>query len=73
MGSPASCLLPGIWLSVTDRSGTGPSSGYIGCGEGRFCRMMEEIGIRIIGIDLAESLIEHARERDPDGDYSIGD
>ncbi|WP_230533182.1 class I SAM-dependent methyltransferase [Microvirga roseola] len=44
----------------------------VGCGEGRFCRMLRQAGTRTIGIDPTETFIRHARERDPDGDYRIG-
>ncbi len=43
----------------------------IGCGEGRFCRMLQARGIATIGIDPTEALIRRARERDPQGDYRI--
>lgn len=45
----------------------------IGCGEGRFVRMMAQQGIAAIGIDPTSALIEEARRRDPAGDYRIGD
>ncbi len=44
----------------------------VGCGEGRFCRMLEEEGIRAIGLDPTESLITHARARHPQGCYQLG-
>lgn len=44
----------------------------IGCGEGRFCRMLRAEGLSCIGVDPARALIDHARERDPAGDYRIG-
>jgi SAM-dependent methyltransferase len=43
----------------------------IGCGEGRFCRMMQRVGIQTIGIDPTVALIEQARRLDPEGDYRI--
>lgn len=43
----------------------------LGCGEGRFCRMMQGLGIATIGIDPTRALIEAARQRDPAGDYRI--
>lgn len=43
----------------------------IGCGEGRFCRMLREVGVRAVGIDPTAALIEHARRVDPAGDYRI--
>lgn len=43
----------------------------VGCGEGRFCRMLRARGIEAIGIDPTRILIEEARRRDPGGDYRI--
>lgn len=45
----------------------------VGCGEGRFCRMMTALGIRTIGIDPTEALIGHAKLLDPNGDYRLGE
>ena len=44
----------------------------VGCGEGRFCRMLAAAGISAIGIDPTAALIDEARRRDPEGDYRIG-
>jgi SAM-dependent methyltransferase len=44
----------------------------IGCGEGRFCRIMQSYGIVTVGIDPTRALIEHARVLDPAGEYRIG-
>lgn len=44
----------------------------VGCGEGRFCRIMQRAGIRTTGIDPTEALLVRARELDPDGDYRLG-
>jgi 2-polyprenyl-3-methyl-5-hydroxy-6-metoxy-1,4-benzoquinol methylase len=43
----------------------------VGCGEGRFCRVMQGHGIRTVGIDPTQPLIAHARLRDPNGDYRV--
>lgn len=43
----------------------------VGCGEGRFSRMLRAAGIPTIGIDPTEILIQEARRRDPDGDYRL--
>lgn len=43
----------------------------VGCGEGRFCRLLQARGIDTVGIDLSEPLILHARSRDPSGDYRV--
>src|SRR5215469_8939643 len=44
----------------------------VGCGEGRFCRMLQVAGISTVGIDPTEELLGQARRQDPDGDYRIG-
>jgi SAM-dependent methyltransferase len=41
----------------------------VGCGEGRFCRLLVAKGIAAVGIDPTEELLAEARRRDPDGDY----
>lgn len=45
----------------------------VGCGEGRFCRVLQQLGVQAVGVDLAPALIETARLRDPLGDYRVGD
>jgi ubiquinone/menaquinone biosynthesis C-methylase UbiE len=44
----------------------------VGCGEGRFCRMLQAKGVRAVGVDPTVQFIEHARKLDPDGDYRVG-
>lgn len=45
----------------------------VGCGEGRFCRMMRDAGVSAVtGIDPTRGLLESARAADPDGDYREG-
>ncbi|WP_430414218.1 class I SAM-dependent methyltransferase [Parasphingorhabdus sp.] len=44
----------------------------IGCGEGRFVRMLQDRGLHGVGIDPVERLIEAAKQHDPKGDYRIG-
>jgi len=44
----------------------------VGCGEGRFCRMLQPLGIRTVGIDPTEALLARAKELDPTGDYRVG-
>lgn len=41
----------------------------VGCGEGRFCRLLAARGVTTVGIDTAESLIRQAKLLDPTGDY----
>jgi SAM-dependent methyltransferase len=44
----------------------------VGCGEGRFCRMLRAAGLTPTGIDPTEPLLAEARRRDPKGDYRLG-
>ena len=44
----------------------------VGCGEGRFCRMLRDEGIAAVGVDPTAALIARARALDPTGDYRIG-
>lgn len=37
----------------------------VGCGEGRFCRIMRDLGIRAVGVDPTTALLDIARTRDP--------
>lgn len=45
----------------------------IGCGEGRFDRLLVEMGYSVIGFDASPSLIGLAVAADPDGDYRVAD
>ena len=46
----------------------------IGCGEGRFSRLLAGLGAEVTGIDLTEPLIEWARSLSAGGDsYVVGD
>jgi SAM-dependent methyltransferase len=44
----------------------------VGCGEGRFCRMLQARGIPTVGIDPTGTLLERARLLDASGDYRLG-
>ena len=44
----------------------------VGCGEGRFCRILRDHSIRPVGIDPTSALLDIARQRDPGGDYRLG-
>lgn len=43
----------------------------VGCGEGRFCRMMQAEGIATVGIDPTAALLDRARALDPAGEYRL--
>jgi SAM-dependent methyltransferase len=42
-----------------------------GCGTGRSTRFLRDLGFDVVGVDIAESMLARARERDPDGDYRL--
>lgn len=44
----------------------------VGCGEGRFCRILRTRGIAATGIDPTQALLDRARGLDPAGDYRAG-
>lgn len=43
----------------------------VGCGEGRFCRMLAAEGVATTGVDPIEALIGQARALDQAGDYLV--
>ncbi len=43
----------------------------VGCGEGRFCRMLAARGLATTGIDPTAALIDRARALHPGGDYRV--
>lgn len=45
----------------------------VGCGEGRVARDLARLGHRVTGVDSSPTLLRHAREADPDGDYVLAD
>ena len=44
----------------------------VGCGEGRFCRLLRRRGVAVVGIDPTATLISTARARDGKGTYLKG-
>lgn len=44
----------------------------VGCGEGRFCRMLAAQGVRTVGVDPTAALLARARALHPEGDYREG-
>jgi len=42
-----------------------------GCGTGRSTRFLKRIGFEAVGLDIAEDMLKHARELDPEGDYRL--
>lgn len=54
----------------------GPPAGLrvldVGCGEGRFARMLRDRGAQVLGLDPIPRLVEEAARRDPSGAYVLG-
>ena len=44
----------------------------VGCGEGRFCRILRREGFEPVGLDPTAELLGAARARDPDSAYFVG-
>ncbi|MEM6340261.1 MAG: class I SAM-dependent methyltransferase [Pseudomonadota bacterium] len=44
----------------------------IGCGEGRFCRRMRDLGVTTTGLDPVSAMIDAAKMQDPHGQYLHG-
>lgn len=42
-----------------------------GCGTGRSTRFLKRLGFTTVGVDIAEDMIDKAREFDPKGDYRL--
>lgn len=43
----------------------------VGCGEGRFASELARVGVRVVGVDVAEEPLRRARGRDPDLDLRL--
>lgn len=43
----------------------------VGCGEGRFCRMLGKRGATLVGVDPTEELIVEARRQQPEATYHV--
>jgi len=45
----------------------------VGCGEGRVARDLAHRGHRVVAVDASPTLVGHAADADPDGDYLAAD
>jgi SAM-dependent methyltransferase len=43
----------------------------VGCGEGRFCRVLKELGAEVVGIDPTPEFLAKGRQADPDGQFAL--
>lgn len=42
-----------------------------GCDAGRSTRFLKGLGLAVVGVDVSRSMLERARERDPEGRYVL--
>ena len=56
---------------IIERHVEGRRAVDFGCGTGRSTRFLRELGFDVIGVDISETMLERARELDPDGDYRL--
>ncbi len=49
----------------------GSSALDFGCGTGRSCRFLRQLGFETVGVDIAAPMLERARSLDPQGDYRL--
>jgi SAM-dependent methyltransferase len=42
-----------------------------GCGTGRSTRFLRDLGFEVIGVDISDSMLEKAKDLDPEGDYRL--
>lgn len=59
--------LPGILTKHV----SGKDALDFGCGTGRSTRFLRDLGYHAVGVDIAESMLAHARTLDPTGDYRL--
>ena len=60
------------WMLNSLGDVSGKSAIDIGCGEGRFSRILSELGATVTGIDLTEPFIERARSLSTGETYLLG-
>ncbi len=56
---------------IIERHVGGQNALDFGCGTGRSTRFLRDLGFDVIGVDISDSMLERARELDPEGDYRL--
>ena len=62
--------------ALISRHVTGSRALDFGCGTGRSARLLRDLGLSVVGVDISAPMLEEARRRDSTGDYrlvAIGD
>ena len=72
-GDPSREGLLDEWMLNTIGDVRGKDVIDLGCGEGRFCRMLRDRGANVTGVDMCEELLAEAKKLDPAGRYALGD
>jgi ubiquinone/menaquinone biosynthesis C-methylase UbiE len=64
-----------VYDAVMDRVALSPGTSYLdaGCGAGMAAQIAQERGAVVCGHDAASALVDIARKRVPDGEFSVGD
>lgn len=57
--------------SLLERHVRGRRALDFGCGAGRSTRFLKGLGFEVVGVDVSRSMLERARERDPEGRYIL--
>jgi SAM-dependent methyltransferase len=57
--------------SLIARHVSGQRALDFGCGAGRSTRFLRGLGFDVMGVDVSRSMLEQARERDPEGRYVL--
>ena len=42
-----------------------------GCGTGRSTRFLTDLGLKVVGVDISQAMLDQARALDPSGDYYL--
>jgi SAM-dependent methyltransferase len=56
---------------IINKHASGRKAVDVGCGTGRSTRFLRQLGFDVIGVDIAEEMIQQAREKDPQGEYRL--
>ena len=56
---------------IIGRYVSGTEAVDFGCGTGRSTRFLKRLGFRTTGVDISASMINKARQADPEGDYRL--